>query len=151
MRSGNGRLLVTEVNNLGLFDSDGQPVFTVTHKALHATFGQFMGAFAINFASGMFAGLATSGMIPGYSISYYPGVKFGNPAVAKVAQNFTYILTYVQDEEGTEVGLVKVNRNTGATDAAIKLGDRTPMFATDEQRARLFFVRDDQFVECYSF
>jgi hypothetical protein len=134
----NHRLLVTEINNLGLFEVNGQPIYAVSHKAPNATFGQFMEAFAISLSWAMVIGFA-------------PNIPYGDPKVAQVTQNYTYILTYVGDEPFRKPGLVKVNRNTGATEAAIKLGDRTPLFAGDEQRARLYFVRNDQTVECYAF
>jgi hypothetical protein len=64
---------------------------------------------------------------------------------------YTYILTHIKTETGKGVGLVKVNKMSGATEDHLILGTKKPDYQIDEIDSRLFFKSGKKEIVCYKF
>lgn len=156
-----GGFYLQSSNNLMLVGFDGVPVYHAYHKApgssLFSKIASTAAIMAVN----------TMSVANAYGQAHAEAMRYGhgearyslitrNPALSKRfkasqnAQNHVYILTNVETGDEKGPGLVKVNKDTGATDNQIVLGTKKPEYTVDEIEGRLFFQADDKEIDCYS-
>ena len=144
--------LVTGTNTIARVNVDGLPLFAAMFKAPPPQFGM-ADVLTIVVVAASVASVVAAATSPNGGYYYYPTSIQSPPSPQATTRksNYVYILTNVRDDTNRKPGLVKVNRWTRSPEAAVKLDDRNPRYATDQNTNRLFYAREGHLVECYEF
>lgn len=156
----NGYFLQSQ-QNLMYLDEKGSELFHAYHEVPKASILSKVAAFTGNVMLSTMVSVAgayaSGGGTPGgYGGGASPIMAFHAPqyGATKHGQNFTYMLAKIKHAESEDVGLVKVNRMTGKTEAEIVLDDLSPLYLPDEGKSRLYYVDDKEKINkvvCYPF
>ena len=68
----------------------------------------------------------------------------------QAGQNFTYILSNVEDGKDNVPGVIGVNLDTGSATTEIAIGEKDPNYVVDEPAGRLFNLKDKKEIQAFA-
>jgi len=168
-----GNIYVSSSQNMMVLNSDGQEIYHTYHKSPgRSTFGKVMGGLA---AAASVVGTVASSARAGANRTGFGGIndlssynEYGKEAkraadmFAGIATaSFDYLSTRFKATSATEnaqfiltklddgVGLIKVNKDSGANEKEIVLNDKKPVYEVDAYGGFLYYQKGDKTIEAY--
>lgn len=149
--------LLTSEQNMALYGFDGKPVWHAYHKApgtsLLLKIASTAAIMAVNAASAAnaYGQAQATGQSQSYTlITSNPYMSKRFKATSKANESVT-VLTDVKADGDKGPGLMKVSKETGKDVKCVLLKNKEPKYVTDEIEGRLFYLKDDNIIEAYSF
>lgn len=150
-------ILLISSQNMQLYEYSGNRIFAAYHKApgssLLAKVASTAAIMAVNAASAAnaYGQAQATGMSQKYSLIT------SNPTMSKrfkateMGQGFVTVLTDVNVGTDKGKGIVKVSKADGKDVKGVVLDTKEPKYEFDDVERRLFFLKDDKTIICYSF
>ncbi len=145
-------ILSSSQNIVGIYKNTGAIAFQEYYKAPGASLATIAGNIAlatVAVASTMNSqriGQQNADALGNYSYyQYTPALRDGGTRNSLNTNNFKYINTKFK---GKGFGMAKVNKTTGELEEEIIIGDRSPIYATDENTNLIFYKSAKKMVNC---